>query len=492
MRIPQFTLSASYQQAGLIPLARRRLRNQVGWKRIVKVAKAKLGLARIRVWHGFWASGCSYSCPHGGLSSLSSTRWVCCFALILFAQEAQACPGVVSFHDLEGFSGGLRKDLRLFALTSPPVGHKLWKQLAFQVDPLTPDGRLVFAPGEDLSLKSIEPSDLLTFQVEDFDRPMGPGSPPLPCRSSSVYEISLEGRAAYLTSCDPSRQPPVRFSAQVTFDPEQNTLESAMYRYRFHSDNYMQFANIAFRRPSGGWDDVAHDSRLLIRADIKNFFTMRFDSQQIVSRLEASRLSPVGNLARLSFYLRILLFKIRMSLATDVGFYSDSGHIPMQVDLPVNAYERLRAGSGILYSWRLAEGAGNEASTLHMPRLDPDQVHLGFKDLAKLGLGYCHGDHCLFRYSVTVHGRQLSMDMDLRRALVERGFFPMYVANTRMPSKAMGWGLDDEEEVNRMGMYFEVSGLPEGGHPWDFWLRLGAPETSQLICPRPVVLRAVK
>jgi hypothetical protein len=317
--------------------------------------------------------------------------------------------------------------------------------------------------------------------------------PPLPCSSGAIYEVSTAAGVAYLTSCAAmANSVPARFPARVTFDQAHHTLQSRFYRYRFNPDNYMQFASIAFPGARGEWDEVASDSRLLIHADIKNFFTMRFDSRQIVSRLEASRLGPIANLARLSFFLRILLFKVRMSLATDVGFFVDSAHIPMQVDLPVNAYERLNSGSGILYSWHLASAAVVATKTMRMPRLDPALVHMGFKDLAKLGLNYCHGDSCLFNYTVDFHGQQLSMALDLRRSLVEKGFFPMFVADTHKPSEAMGWGLDAEEDTKHIGMYFEVSGLPEGAHPWDFWLRLGAPDQVQLSCPQAVALRLIK
>ena len=494
MSVPQFSTRHPDQQARLIPFAGGLLGDKVGWKWIVEVAKAKLRSGLVRVGHGKEASGRSYSWPRPLLSSFSCNLGLMLGCVLGFGLgAAHACPSAVFLHEVPRLAGGQRQGLRLFALRPVAAGRQVWEQVPLQLDPLTPEGRLIFDAGADLSHFNHQASDLLTFQSEDFGRPMDPNTPPLPCSIGAIYEVSTAAGVAYLTSCAATvNSAPVRYPTRVTFDREHHTLQSGFYRYRFNPDNYMQFASIAFPGARGDWDEVARDSRLLIHADIKNFFTMRFDSRQIVSRLEASRLGPIANLARLSFFLRILLFKIRMSLATDVGFFVDSAHIPMQVDLPVNAYERLNSGSGILYSWHLASAAVVATKTMRMPRLDPTLVHMGFKDLAKLGLSYCQGESCLFNYTVDFHGQQLSMAMDLRRSLVERGFFPMFVEDTHKPSAAMGWGLEAEEEAQRIGMYFEVSGLPEGGHPWDFWLRLGAPDQGKPSCPQVVALRLIK
>src|SRR5690606_36012866 len=137
---------------------------------------------------------------------------------------------------------------------------------------------------------------------------------------------------------------------------------------------------------------------------------MRFDSDDIVSQLEATRLGPVGDLANLSFFLKILFFKIRMSLTTSVGFYEDSGHIPMMVNIPVDARKYLNPGSGILYSWEVPEAAATGKSTISMPSLSPKEVGKGHAHISKAGLAYCAKKTCLYKYSVDVDGRTLSMD----------------------------------------------------------------------------------
>ena len=295
-------------------------------------------------------------------------------------------------------------------------------------------------------------------------------------------------RYGYLTSCGfqaaPQSPTPV-----VSFDRTGNRLESPTYRYLFNPDNYMQFDSISFHGPGGAWEQIAADSRLLIRADVRNFFTMNFDSRQIESNLEATRLGPVGNLARVSFFLRILFFKIRMSLATDVAFFRDSGHIPMQVNIPVNAYEYLHPASGILYSWILSPTAQRGAQHIDMPKLDVDEINKGFKSLANAGRRWCVQELCRYKFGVDIGEKRLSMELNVERRLIDRGFFPQFVDDVERYKDAMGWDIDIPKGQHRVGMYFEVSGLPEGGHPWDFWLRLGGPnDDGPATCPAPVIV----
>jgi hypothetical protein len=385
---------------------------------------------------------------------------------------------------------GLRQGVRLFVKDPKAVGAG-WRAVPIQVDPIDGDGHLAFFKGDAGYLqKPIAPQDYVTFRVEDFGGRFLPHLDRLPCRGASVYEIQdpARNRYAYLTSCGAG---PLAMAPAVTFDEKVSLLESPVYQYRFNPQNYMQFESISFKGARGLWDLVAADSRMLIRADVKKFFTMSFDSRHIESHLEDSRLGPVGDLARLTFFLRILFFHIDLSLSTDVGFYADAGHIPMQVNIPVNSFDYLNAGSGILYSWTLTSVGQKGRREVRMPKLDPDLVKKGYSQLAKAGLTACNHTDCQYRYTVDVRGRRLSMDLGVQRQLVERGFFPMYVEDVAQAKQAMGWDIDLSNGVKRTGFYFEVSGLPEGGHPWDFWLRLGDPGESARLCPAPIRFAAV-
>ncbi len=387
---------------------------------------------------------------------------------------------------------GPRSGFRLFARDKAADGSVTWRTLALQVDPVDDDGHLMFFDNEQFKGKESQPSDLMTFRVEEFGERMQFKVDKLPCRGALTYELADRAvkRFAYLTNCG-FQGTPATFPQLVSFDTKGHKLESKNYQYRFNTDNYMQFNAINFKNALGAWDEAASESQLLIRADVRNFFNMQFDSDEIESELEAHRLGPVGNLARLSFFLRILAFKIKMSLSTDVGFFEDSGHIPMMVNIPVNAFDYLNPASGILYSWVLSPQAQSGKREVDMPVLDVAGVRKGFKEHAKHGLKHCGKNDCKYRYTVNVGGRRLSMDLGVGRTLVEKGFYPVFVPDVMAAKDLMSWDIKPPKPgQKRVGMYFEVSGLPEGGHPWDFWLRLGGSEQSSE-CPTYVRIARV-
>jgi hypothetical protein len=126
-----------------------------------------------------------------------------------------------------------------------------------------------------------------------------------------------------------------------------------------------------------------------------------------------------------------------------------------------------------------------------MPRLDPQLVKKSTKHLAEVGLRYCQGSECLYRYTVDLKGQLLAMDIGIERRLVEKGFFPFYVEEVQAARDAMDWSGEGVGTSGRSGMYFEVSGLEKGEHPWDFWLRLGAPVSQETACPEPISVRKI-
>ena len=405
---------------------------------------------------------------------------------------------------------GVRDELRLFTFGSSTAPAKTvsgsWRLISLQADPVDSEGHLEFGAATDLPRQPIRGTDLLTLRPEEFAplpsgwtlrRPGAGGLPPLPCSGPVVHGLKSPWGVAFLTSCPGQGQAPAAIlrrspgGSTVLFDAPRHRLTSGSYEYRFQPENYLQFESISFTVPSGGVVPIARDSRLYIRADVRRFLTMEFDSRHIESRLEATRHGGLGELARLSFFLKILMFHIKMSLSTDVGFYADAGHIPMMVTLPGDASHYLHPASGILYSWNLVGDVGRVTPDLRLPRLDAAVVRRGWQELGKIGLGLCPAGSgpCRFRYGLKVMGKDLAMQFAISRELVARGFFPLYVDDVAKDADAMGWDEAlDSVTGKRRGLYFEISGLEAGGHPWDFWLTLGAPAAEGGVCPVPLTI----
>lgn len=401
------------------------------------------------------------------------------------------CPSTLFSGEVEPPPQGAKDSFRMFAKRRAK-GLASWTPIPLQIDQVNQEGRLVF-PDDPTYTQALTQTDLMLFSSRSFGEKIRSSQDLLPCSGPAIYElIDLQRKQfAYLTQCPSTSEKP-SFPNAARFEPERNLLESEGYRYHFNSENYLQFDRIEFLTTANEWETIARDSRMLIRSDVRRFFTMHFDSKQIESKLEKYRLGPLADLARLSFFLRLLFFRLDISLSTDVAFFNDAGHIPMMINIPVNAFDWLNPRSGILYTWVLSDKAQREPHIVKMPRLNVEEVKKGWSHLAKTGLDYCLGADCIYKFGVKVGGRYLVMNLSLKKKLVEHGFFPIFIDDVAAKKDTMNWKIDTSQETTRMGMYFEVSGLPKGGHPWEFWLKLGGEEMPDETCPRPYEIKRIK
>jgi hypothetical protein len=409
---------------------------------------------------------------------------------VFTSQKVKACPAALFGQDLLPQMQAKRQELVIYSGKYTGVaGHKSsvqWTPVPLQVDPIDQQGHIDFTSKTFLG-RPLVSSDLIMFRTEAFGDKIDLKRHKMPCSYSDVFEMREAGanRFAYLTNCldkDLIRNYP----QSVSFNKKDSNLETRHYLYEFNSENFMQFNNIYLRRSNKTLERVAKDSKLVITSDVKNFFTLHFDSKQIESKLEDSRLGPIANLARLTFFLRILFFKLDMSLSTDVAFFEDSGHIPMMINLPVDSFKYLNPKSGILYTWVIPNEIDRNTIVTRMPALDVGKTGLGWKNLSQMGLAYCRSSLCQYSFGLETAEKSLTMKMEIKRSLVEKGFFPQYVGDVNQFREAMDWDIETEPGVRRLGMYFEFSGLPKGGHPWNFWLKMNDKKTISTSCPVPM------
>lgn len=428
---------------------------------------------------------------------------------ILASHLTEACPAALFGHDLLPQIMAKRQELAIYSGKNSEFGKSSnqgndkrvglavkelpvnWKSIPLQVDLIDQQGHIDFS-ARDFMKDATKLSDLIMFRTESFGDKIDLKKNKLPCQAGTIFELkdSESDKYAYLTHClDKSFVQ--SFPHSVSFSKEKSSLQTRHYLYEFNNENYMQFDNIFLKRSSQSLEKVALNSKLVITSDVKNFFTLHFDSKQIESKLENSRLGPIANLARLSFFLRILFFKLDMSLSTDVAFFEDSGHIPMMINLPVDSFKYLNPKSGILYTWIVPKEIKHNTIKTRMPTIDVEKISEGWKNLGPSGLAYCRSAMCQYSFRVETDEKTLIMKMEIKRSLVERGFFPQYVGDVSQFKEAMDWEIDLEPGTKRLGMYFEFSGLPKGGHPWSFWLKMNDKNTSVTNCPVPVDVRTV-
>lgn len=385
---------------------------------------------------------------------------------LTFQPELSSCPIFIHGGQLAG-SPIKRNNLYLYSFDSK---RNQWHQKPIQVDPMSSSGRLIFFNNNSWINEEIGVFDRISFYEADLgDKATFKN---LPCSLQRLYEVKFsDTQFGYLASCVSAKKN--NFLPYVSYDSKRKQLKSKFYIYTYNSDNHMLFDLIEQRslQPKS----VAERSEILINADFKRFFRVIFNSDDIESKLEEFRIGPVGAVASVSFYLKIMFFKIRLALTTDVNFFSDSAYIPMIMFSPGDAHRYLTPKSGILYSWRFLSNA--ETFEVAMPKF-----HKKIKDISNSeinALNYCNSDDCLFRLSKE---SGFQMIFKLSKDLIKKNFFPIYLDDLELFSKHLQISEHDLKE--RSGIFFNVSELEKGEHRWDFWLQFSKKKGQ--ICPQEI------
>jgi hypothetical protein len=369
--------------------------------------------------------------------------------------------------------------MRLFRLQHQPT--LAWQPVPLQIDWRDDEGHLLL-PGsksqrqhriyEAARMAGFSDNDRLVFEATEWGDVFEKGDIP-PCRTKRMHELKdTKGEGfLYLADCDDQTIAAPTLQDQFQYKPEQRDVETPGYQFKYDAANHILFDQILV-----DGTEVGKAAKLRIRSDVKRFFTLDFASGDVESIIASHRQGPLGFLANLTFYLRILFFKIDLELNTGMSFFSNAVHIPMILHMPVEAHEWLHPASGTLYSWQ----ANPAVVKLHadeglMPLLNAKTVLGGWEEIAKKGLTLCEGALCTYWLRGTFGERDFAMKYAIPRSLVERGFYPMLTLDAERSEVELGWrdANDVDQKQKRVGIYFESSGLRQGEHGWEFWIQLG-------------------
>lgn len=433
------------------------------------------------------------------------------FAIVLLyaltlSSTAAACPAFITGDQLKPKPDGARKDLRLFTLEAGTAGTRRWLSQPVQVDAMdkAPFGGSVLrlpSEGQDLATEPLEGPDRIALRVESFGL-VRSAKDPAPCRTDRLYELQNPAdpaRFAYLAACDdPSgatRSTEGGGKGPVALDTKSLKINSGLFDYTYQPNNHLIFNKLTVRDlKSGKLFDGGSDADILLRLDPKLFFTLNLTNDNVQSFVEHTNVGPVGLVERIQFYLRVMLFKIDLKMATTASFFADSANLPMVMDIPLDPVEHLNAGSGMLFNWAPNEARlkpnGARSTT---PAADARLIAKGGAGLAAVGLKNCKGGPtCSFLMEGAVGqgeaARPFFIEMAVPKTLVAKGFFPMHVEDVAAFKTAAAWDEPEPQDKGRVAMYFEVSGAPKGQHMMDYWIRLGDGAGSGS-CPAPVVVR---
>jgi hypothetical protein len=363
-----------------------------------------------------------------------------------------------------------------------------WTQHPLQIDPANRDARLLFFDdGEQFQDWELSAKDRISFLMDRFDKRVGSSVTP-PCKTDFIYEIKdTNGKYVYLAACDKDMTSGFVVEHPIVHDKDQLTVKAKFYDYKYHEQNHMMFDDILVRPPGVEPFSAGGDSIQRIRADVKRFFTLNFTNDDVESKLIRTRGGPLALLGQLTFFLRILFFKIDLQLQTVVSFFEDSVHMPLTINMPVDTSKRTNPGTGMIFSWQVPEGVVWDQKLSTMPVANAEVIKKGFKALGKTGLKNCRGSSCFFSLVGTLKGFQWSTEFKIPRRLVQSGFFPMFMADTSKTLVDVGWDKEGQYGENQVGIYYETSGLTKGQHDFDFWIKIGSKNKSvERDCPHPV------
>ncbi len=393
--------------------------------------------------------------------------------LLCIAETLNACPGMLlgqhlPFSNLEN----IRRD-RVSLYTFDGKG---WDALAVQLDPLDRDGALVFPKDKNWVKDEVNFMDRLSFDISRFskryDQEVAKSSlSALPCGAKEIIELEYQGRYAYLMPCEPD--PKAQKVRPVLHDHQLRTVKSADYSYTYTASNHLVFDDIkvAGAKESKTFVPVAKESDLLIVGDVKNFFTLYFDSSDIDAEIKYERQGPMGLMGGMEFFLRIMAFKIDLQLLPEVNFFEDSMFMPMMMTLPVDAKKYLRRGSGIYYSWASADDVEwnwkeSRLDDLNLELLDPNSK----LPLSQPSERHCDQRYCLYTIVAKAKDRPFVMNFKINRKAADLGFFPQLIRDVPAAEKKIGHKLGRYKAEGRVAIYFETARLPKGTHTWDFWI----------------------
>ncbi len=409
-----------------------------------------------------------------------------------------ACPAYLYRNDFVPSLPSLpREEWRLFAVQGD-ARQEQWQEIPLQLDPMTAGGEFIFSKNQEykrLMGQKLTDNDRMSFRKELFGRRWN-SRVKMPCATGRIYELrdpeALE-RWGYLAACDGLKSVPrTEFSSPIVFTPKENKVQGPLYAYHYMPSNQLIFTKILLS-PDARALVASYDSNQSIHADVKNFFNLDFDKNDVESMLLDTRGGGVGLIGRLTFFLRVLFFKIDLQLNTAVSFFRDSVHVPMVINFPVDAFKRLNPGSGILFTWEIDRNAmklqSDEAS---LPKLREDIALAGTSKLADYGRRYCVAGSCRYSLSGEIEGFVWSMNFIIPESLVNYGFFPMYVDDTNHAQRSLKWNDAPQDSPNRIGFYLQTTGLPKGEHFYDFWINVAEPGQSiQTSCPKKVISNGV-
>lgn len=217
------------------------------------------------------------------------------------------------------------------------------------------------------------------------------------CGHGPVVRVALQGsmpqgglknpspRVVFVATCGAQARISSNDTPNVRLSLQNHTLWSDLLSYRYNPSNHMLLDSFALSSEGGDTEKKAFaqqkDVELLSGSEMhlfgkpRFFFPLHFTGNDVRSELEAYMQDAFATSGQLSFFLDVLLFRLKLNLRSSVTLYRDAVHVPVVLSLPISG-QSLREGSGLFYGFQVAskEVLANMRSTL--PRLGTSEAYV--------------------------------------------------------------------------------------------------------------------
>ncbi|MBF0299437.1 MAG: hypothetical protein HQK51_12000 [Oligoflexia bacterium] len=271
------------------------------------------------------------------------------------------------------------------------------------------------------------------------------------------------------------------YADSLKIDTKENFVSSSAYEYFFDKKNHLLINKLFYKQDRSKDKSnkkylAISDSDLFIHLDMKNFFNIDITKEDVQSEILSTFINDNIISEKITFFYKLLFFKIRLKMDTKISFYENKAHIPMNIDVPTNGSTYLNPGSGLLYFWKNGElkfELSNEKETLPKINLKKISNKIDFKGLVAVGLKYCNdsSENCVYKIKAKLEERNINIDIFVPKDIVKNGFYPMWIDNISEFNRIMKWSPFKENE-NNSAVYFEISGLKKGQFVMDYFITM--------------------
>lgn len=240
-----------------------------------------------------------------------------------------------------------------------------WKQVPLQVDEVNAEGDYVLAHGLPFTKATddgwLDANDELALRGEDLGRDFKPTDVPQwvkdKARASWKASFCRDGRVAgHLLVVGTHKSEATTEPLDVKFDDKAQTVDTALYSYKFDRVRPALLGEVAMKKPSGPVPIIA-SSKFLMPLRTPFFMPdMTFVDQDFSSEVECWQTGPVRSIVAVGVKYSAFLSVLKLHLFSELVFYRRKFEIPTKIEFIFDPTTFLRPGSGLFYALVFPKG----------------------------------------------------------------------------------------------------------------------------------------